>query len=213
MLSLHSCVVTEENCCEDHGCQSIRHLPGTKFCHVEDFDRRGHLRAGDATLNGRELAVASYLSDHLIPCLIGRDPFQTEDVWQYLYRGAYWRRGPVTMTAIAAVDMALWDIKGKALKTPVYNLLGGTEPHRSDGVRACEWARHRRDRRRSREVQRDGISRGAGADRESRDCLRLTEWRTTSCSTSRRKKACLRRMPGRRKNIYCTFPSSSRLCA
>jgi mannonate dehydratase len=80
---------------------------------------------GDATLNGRELAVVSYLTEHVIPCLIGRDPFQTEDIWQYLYRGAYWRRGPVTMSAIGAVDMALWDIKGKALNTPVYNLLGG----------------------------------------------------------------------------------------
>src|SRR5277367_2692831 len=80
---------------------------------------------GDGTLNGRELAVAAYLEEHVIPCLIGRDPFQIEDIWQYLYRGAYWRRGPVTMSAIAAVDVALWDIKGKALKTPVYNLLGG----------------------------------------------------------------------------------------
>src|ERR1700687_377963 len=85
---------------------------------------------GDATLNGRELAVASYLSEHVLPCLIGRDPFQTEDIWQYLYRGAYWRRGPVTMTAIAAVDVALWDIKGKALNTPVYNLLGGKRRER-----------------------------------------------------------------------------------
>ncbi len=80
---------------------------------------------GDGTLNGRELAVAAYLEEHVIPCLIGRDPAQIEDIWQYLYRGAYWRRGPVTMSAIAAVDMALWDIKGKALNTPVYNLLGG----------------------------------------------------------------------------------------
>src|ERR1700712_1881245 len=80
---------------------------------------------GDGTLNGRELAVSSYLEEHVIPCLLGRDPFQTEDIWQYLYRGAYWRRGPITMTAIAAVDVALWDIKGKALNTPVYNLLGG----------------------------------------------------------------------------------------
>ncbi len=80
---------------------------------------------GDGTLNGRELAVASYLTEHVIPCIVGRDPFQTEDIWQYLYRGAYWRRGPVTMAAIAAVDVALWDIKGKALNTPVYNLLGG----------------------------------------------------------------------------------------
>jgi len=99
--------------------------PGRNFVTLKLHTDEGIYGLGDATLNGRELAVASYLSDHLAPCLIGRDPFQTEDVWQYLYRGAYWRRGPVTMTAIAAVDMALWDIKGKALKTPVYNLLGG----------------------------------------------------------------------------------------
>lgn len=99
--------------------------PGRNFVTLKIWTDQGLHGLGDATLNGRELAVASYLSDHLIPCLIGRDPAQTEDVWQYLYRGAYWRRGPVTMTAIAAVDMALWDIKGKALNTPVYNLLGG----------------------------------------------------------------------------------------
>jgi mannonate dehydratase len=80
---------------------------------------------GDATLNGRELAVASYLTDHVIPCLIGRDAHRIEDVWQYLYRGAYWRRGPVTMSAIAAVDMALWDIKAKVAGLPLYQLLGG----------------------------------------------------------------------------------------
>jgi len=80
---------------------------------------------GDATLNGRELAVATYLEEYCIPCLIGRNPFDIEDIWQYFYKGAYWKRGPVTMSAIAAIDMALWDIKGKALNTPVYNLLGG----------------------------------------------------------------------------------------
>ena len=99
--------------------------PGRNFVTLKIWTDQGTYGLGDATLNGRELAVASYLTDHLIPCLIGRDPSQTEDVWQYLYRGAYWRRGPVTMTAIAAVDMALWDINGKALNTPVYNLLGG----------------------------------------------------------------------------------------
>jgi len=99
--------------------------PGRNFVTLKIETDEGIYGLGDGTLNGRELAVASYLSDHVIPCIVGRDPFQTEDIWQYLYRGAYWRRGPVTMTAIAAVDVALWDIKGKALNTPVYNLLGG----------------------------------------------------------------------------------------
>jgi mannonate dehydratase len=99
--------------------------PSRNFVTLKVYTDQGIYGLGDATLNGRELAVVSYLQDHLIPCLIGRDPFQTEDIWQYFYRGAYWRRGPVTMTAIAAIDMALWDIKGKAFNTPVYNLLGG----------------------------------------------------------------------------------------
>src|SRR6202008_3191998 len=105
--------------------------PGRNFVTLKVYTDQGIYGLGDATLNGRELAVVSYLQDHLIPCLIGRDPFQSEDIWQYLYRGAYWRRGPVTMTAIAAIDMALWDIKGKVLNTPVYNLLGGKS---RDGV-------------------------------------------------------------------------------
>ena len=99
--------------------------PGRNFVTLKIETDEGIYGLGDATLNGRELAVASYLTGHVIPCIVGRDPFQTEDMWQYLYRGAYWRRGPVTMTAIAAVDVALMDIKGKALNTPVYNLLGG----------------------------------------------------------------------------------------
>lgn len=99
--------------------------PGRNFVTLLLYTNEGLCGLGDATLNGRELAVVSYLEDHLIPCLIGRDPFDIEDIWQYGYRGPYWRRGPVSMAAIGAVDMALWDIKGKALNTPVYNLLGG----------------------------------------------------------------------------------------
>jgi len=107
------------------GAKVIVCSPGRNFLTLKVETDQGIYGLGDATLNGRELAVASYLEDHLVPCLIGRDPFQTEDIWHYFYRGAYWRRGPVTMTAIAAIDMALWDIKGKALGVPVYNLLGG----------------------------------------------------------------------------------------
>jgi mannonate dehydratase len=99
--------------------------PGRNFVTLKIETDEGIYGLGDGTLNGRELAVASYLTEHVIPCLIGRNPLDTEDTWQYLYRGPYWRRGPVTMAAIGAVDVALWDIKGKALKTPVYNLLGG----------------------------------------------------------------------------------------
>jgi len=99
--------------------------PGRNFVTLKIETEGGVHGLGDATLNGRELAVASYLTDHVIPLLIGRDAQRIEDIWHYLYKGAYWRRGPVTMTAIAAVDTALWDIKGKALGVPVYQLLGG----------------------------------------------------------------------------------------
>src|SRR5574342_1115760 len=99
--------------------------PGRNFVTLKLETEDGIYGLGDATVNGRELAVASYLSDHLIPLLIGRDARRIEDIWQFLYKGAYWRRGPVTMTAIAAVDTALWDIKAKAAGLPLYQLLGG----------------------------------------------------------------------------------------
>lgn len=99
--------------------------PGRNFVTLKIETDEGLVGYGDATLNGRELAVASYLSDHVNPCLIGRDAHQIEDIWQYLYKGAYWRRGPVTMSAVGAVDMALWDIKAKAANMPLYQLLGG----------------------------------------------------------------------------------------
>jgi mannonate dehydratase len=99
--------------------------PGRNFVTLKITTADGLVGWGDATLNGRELAVASYLRDHVCPILVGRDPARIEDTWQYLYRGVYWRRGPVTMAAIGAVDLALWDIKGKACGQPVYQLLGG----------------------------------------------------------------------------------------
>ncbi|MEE1802048.1 D-mannonate dehydratase ManD [Streptomyces sp. NPDC101062] len=105
--------------------------PGRNYVTLRLTTSDGVTGIGDATLNGRELSVASYLSDHVCPTLIGQDADRIEQIWQYLYKGAYWRRGPVTMTAIAAVDVALWDIKGKVAGLPVYQLLGGAA---RDGV-------------------------------------------------------------------------------
>ena len=99
--------------------------PGRNFVTLKLTTEDGLWGLGDATLNGRELSVQSYLNDHVLPLLIGRDARRIEDIWQYLYKGAYWRRGPVTMCAIAAVDTALWDIKAKSLNVPLYQLLGG----------------------------------------------------------------------------------------
>ena len=99
--------------------------PGRNFVTVKVITDEGVYGIGDGTVNGREKAVVAYLEDHVVPCLIGRDPARIEDIWQYLYRGAYWRRGPITMAAISAIDMALWDIKGKVANLPLYQLLGG----------------------------------------------------------------------------------------
>ena len=104
--------------------------PGRNFVTLQIVTEDGVTGLGDATLNGRELAVASYLTDHVVPLLIGRDARRIEDTWQFLYKGAYWRRGPVTMAAIGAVDVALWDIQGKALGVPVHRLLGGASRER-----------------------------------------------------------------------------------
>jgi galactonate dehydratase len=79
---------------------------------------------GEATLEYRELTVATACRE-LERTLVGRDPRQIEAIWHDSYRDAYWRGGPVLMSALSAIEMALWDIKGKALGVPVYELLGG----------------------------------------------------------------------------------------
>lgn len=107
--------------------------PGRNFVTLKVTTSDGVVGWGDGTLNGRELAVVAYLRDHVGPTLIGRDEDRIEDTWQYLYRGPYWRRGPVTMASVAAVDMALWDIKAKKAGVPLYQLLGGAS---RSGLRA-----------------------------------------------------------------------------
>ncbi|CAM3281689.1 D-mannonate dehydratase ManD [Occultella aeris] len=104
--------------------------PGRNFVTLQLTTDEGITGLGDATLNGRELSVVSYLQDHVVPLLLGTDAHRIEDTWQSLYRGAYWRRGPVTMAAIAAVDVALWDIKAKVAGLPLYQLLGGASRDR-----------------------------------------------------------------------------------
>jgi mannonate dehydratase len=105
--------------------------PGRNFVTLKIETDAGVYGLGDATLNGREKAVVTYLEEHCIPALLGKDARNTEDIWHYFYRGVYWKRGAVTMSALSAIDLALWDIKGKALGTPLYNLLGGKSRERA----------------------------------------------------------------------------------
>ncbi len=99
--------------------------PGKNYVTLKIITDQGVYGLGDATLNNRETLPAAYLRDYLIPTLIGMDPRRSEDIWQMLYRGAYFRGGPIAMAAYGAIDMALWDIKGKLAGMPLYQLFGG----------------------------------------------------------------------------------------
>lgn len=99
--------------------------PGKNYVSLKIMTDEGVYGLGDATLNNRETLPAKYLQDYLIPNLIGMDPRNSEDIWQFMYRGAYFRGGPIAMAAYGAVDMALWDIKGKLANMPLYQLFGG----------------------------------------------------------------------------------------
>jgi galactonate dehydratase len=79
---------------------------------------------GEPVIEGRSHSVAAAVEE-LSKYLIGKDPRRINDHWQTMYRGGFYRGGPILMSAIAGVDQALWDIKGKALGQPVYELLGG----------------------------------------------------------------------------------------
>jgi mannonate dehydratase len=99
--------------------------PGRNYVLVRLETADGLVGWGDATLNGRERAVEAALDHHVLPELHGRDARRVEDAWQSLFRGTYWRGGPVLNSALSGVDMALWDLKGTATGVPVYDLLGG----------------------------------------------------------------------------------------
>jgi galactonate dehydratase len=102
----------------------ICHCYRTNWVFVKVMTDEGLYGVGESTLEYRELTVAQAVKE-LERTLVGRDPHQIEAIWHQTYRDAYWRGGPVLMSALSGVEMALWDIKGKALGVPVYQLLGG----------------------------------------------------------------------------------------
>lgn len=100
------------------------HAYRTNWVFVKVLTDAGVYGVGEATLEMREQTVAAAVKE-LERGLRGRDPHQIEAFWHDAYRDAYWRGGAVLMSALASVEMALWDIKGKVLGVPVYQLLGG----------------------------------------------------------------------------------------
>jgi galactonate dehydratase len=97
---------------------------GRSYLFVTVETDSGLIGVGEAALTGRELAVIGAL-EHFKPLLIGQDASRIEHLWQTLFRGGFYPAGRVLSSAISAIDIALWDIAGKHLGVPIYQLLGG----------------------------------------------------------------------------------------
>lgn len=95
-----------------------------RWCFLKVETDEGVTGWGEPVVEGRAHTVAAAVEE-LSDYLIGKDPRNIEDIWTVLYRGGFYRGGAVHMSALAGIDQALWDIKGKALGVPVYELLGG----------------------------------------------------------------------------------------
>ena len=95
-----------------------------RWCMVKIETDTGISGWGEAVLEGKAETVRACVGE-MTDYLIGRDPAQIEDIWNTLYRGAFYRGGGILMSAIAGIDQALWDIKGKRFGAPVYELMGG----------------------------------------------------------------------------------------
>jgi len=91
---------------------------------VKLYTDEGATGVGEATLERRDDEVRAHLEAYR-DFVVGRNPFQIEESWNALHRAQFWSGGPVTMSALSGIDQALWDLKGKALGVPVYELLGG----------------------------------------------------------------------------------------
>ncbi|MFV0411677.1 MAG: galactonate dehydratase [Oscillospiraceae bacterium] len=100
------------------------YLTRPRWCFVEVITDEGITGWGEPVVEGKAATVQAAILE-MEPYLIGRSPQDIEDIWSVLYRGGFYRGGPILMSAIAGIDQALWDIKGKYYNTPIYNLMGG----------------------------------------------------------------------------------------
>lgn len=106
-----------------------------RWCFVKVETDEGITGWGEPVVEGRAHATAAYVEE-LAGYLIGRDPRLIEDHWTVMYRGGFYRGGAIHMSALAGIDQALWDIKGKALGVPIHALLGG---QLRDRIRVYSW--------------------------------------------------------------------------
>ncbi|MFP6591967.1 MAG: enolase C-terminal domain-like protein [Candidatus Latescibacterota bacterium] len=104
--------------------RQIDTIPVGSFVYVKIHTKDGLYGIGEASLSGRQAAVVGAL-EHITPLLIGCDATRIEHIWQDIFRGTFWRGGPVLQSALAGIDIALWDLNGKALGVPVHRMLGG----------------------------------------------------------------------------------------
>lgn len=100
------------------------YLVRPRWCLVEIETDSGLSGWGEAVIEGKASTVKSCVEE-MEEYLLGKDPSLIEDIWTTLYRAAFYRGGPILMSAISGIDQALWDIKGKKFNAPVYELLGG----------------------------------------------------------------------------------------
>ncbi|HEV7402445.1 MAG TPA: galactonate dehydratase [Chthoniobacteraceae bacterium] len=99
-------------------------LIAPRWCFLKLTTESGLVGWGEPVVEGKAATVAAAVEE-MADFVIGHDATRIEDLWQVLYRGGFYRGGPVLMSAMSGIDQALWDIKGKALGVPVYELLGG----------------------------------------------------------------------------------------